>query len=475
VKEKLAPPDPMAVVIFGASGDLAHRKLLPALYHLFVEGLLPSSFGIVGYARTQLSDAEFIESALRSVEKFGRTKPEEEPWAEFSRSLSYIAGEFTDEGAMAHLTEHLATLDRTRGTEGRRFFYCATPPEAYTDIIRRLGEEGMDDRALIVLEKPFGTDLESARELNRILHEVFDESQIYRIDHYLGKETVQNILVFRFANALWEPVWNRRFVDRVELTVAEEIGIEGRGRFYDRTGAIRDLVQTHMFQVLTFLAMEPPATFDPERLRDEKVKVLQALRPVAPDRVVRGQYRGYRDEEGVASDSEVETYAALEVEVDNWRWAGVPFFLRTGKRLPRKVTAATVVFRDVPHQIFEQQGIAGVAPNRLTLRIQPDEGISLSFMVQRPGLGIRLDGASLDFDYEETFLDAPLVEAYDLLLLEAMHGDHTLFTRQDGVERAWEVLMPVFDDPPPVVPYEPGTWGPEEADALIAPARWEAG
>jgi glucose-6-phosphate 1-dehydrogenase len=473
VKEKLAPPDPTAIVIFGASGDLTHRKLLPALYHLFVEGLLPAAFGIVGYARTAMSDEEFSEMARGSVDKYGRTKPEDEPWTKFATGLSYVSGEFSDPGAMAHLSEHLASLDHARGTEGRRFFYCATPPEAYADIVRRLGEEGVAAETRIVIEKPFGTDLESARELNRGIHEVFDESQVFRIDHYLGKETVQNILVFRFANALWEPVWNRRYVDHVELTVAEDIGIEGRGRFYDRTGAIRDIVQTHMFQVLTFLAMEPPATFDPERLRDEKVKVLQALRPIAADRVVRGQYRGYRQEEGVSAGSEVETYVALEVEIDNWRWAGVPFFLRTGKRLPRKITDATVVFRDVPHQIFEQQGIAGVAPNRLTLRVQPDEGISLSFMVQRPGLGIRLDGASLDFDYGETFLDAPLVEAYELLLLEAMHGDHTLFTRQDGVERAWEVLMPVFDYPPPVRPYEPGTWGPAEADALIAPGRWQ--
>jgi glucose-6-phosphate 1-dehydrogenase len=473
VKEKLSPPDPMAIVIFGASGDLTHRKLLPALYHLFVEGLLPARFGIVGYARTEMNDEEYVEMARRSVAEYGRSKPDDESWAEFATGLSYVAGEFTDAGAMEHLREHLESLDDTRGCEGRRFFYCSTPPEAYPDIVRRIGEEGMAERARIVIEKPFGTDLDTARKLNRAIHEVFDESQVFRIDHYLGKETVQNILVFRFANSLWEPLWNRRYVDHVQLTVAEEIGIEGRGRFYERTGAIRDMVQTHLFQVLTFLTMEPPATFDPERLRDEKVKVFQAIRPIAASNVVRGQFNGYRDEEGVAGNSEVETFVGLRVEIDNWRWAGVPFFLRTGKRLPAKVTEATVVFKGVPHQIFEQEGIAGVAPNRLILRIQPNEGISLSIMVQRPGLGIRLGGAALDFDYEETFTDAPLVEAYELLLLEAMHGDHTLFTRQDGVERAWEILMPVLDDLPPAFEYEPGTWGPEEADALIAPRRWQ--
>jgi glucose-6-phosphate 1-dehydrogenase len=472
VKEKLVPPEPTAIVIFGASGDLTHRKLLPALYHLFVEGLLPSRFGIVGYARTEMSHESFMEKARRSVAEYGRTEPEDEQWSEFAEGLSYVSGEFADPGAMEDLRKRLETLDETRGCEGRRFFYCATPPEAYPDIVGRIGEEAMAERARIVIEKPFGTDLETARELNRTLHTVFDESQVFRIDHYLGKETVQNILVFRFANTLWEPLWNRRYVDHVQLTVAEEIGIEGRGRFYERTGAIRDMVQTHLFQVLTFLTIEPPATFDPEMLRDEKVKVFQATRPIAPSNVVRGQYRGYRDEEGVDPDSDIETFVAMKVEVDNWRWAGVPFFLRTGKRLPRKVTEATVVFKSVPHQIFEQEGIGGVAPNRLTLRIQPDEGISLSIMVQRPGLGIRLGGASLDFDYGETFTESPLVDAYELLLLEAMHGDHTLFTRQDGVERAWEILMPVFEDMPPVFEFEAGTWGPDEADALIAPRRW---
>jgi glucose-6-phosphate 1-dehydrogenase len=295
---------------------------------------------------------------------------------------------------------------------------------------------------------------------------------VFRIDHYMGKETVQNILVLRFANTLLEPLWDRRYIDHVELTVAEDIGIEGRGRFYDGIGALRDMVQTHLFQVLTFLAMEPPAAFSAEEIRDEKVKVLRAMAPVRPEDVALGQYAGYADEEGVAPESEVETFAALRVEIDNWRWADVPFFLRTGKMLSRKVTEASVVFREVPHQIFEREGIGGLEPNRLTLRIQPDEGISFAFMVQRPGLGISLEPASLEFDYERTF-DTPLVEAYELLLLEAMRGDQTLFIRQEGLERAWEVLEPVFDARPPVHRYDAGTWGPPQADELISPRRWE--
>jgi glucose-6-phosphate 1-dehydrogenase len=472
VKAKIAPPEPHAIVIFGASGDLTHRKLLPALYHLFHEGLLPAAYGIVGYARTEMSDAEFREMARESVVEYGRCEVVAEAWGEFARGLFYVAGEFDSEGAMAHLREHLEELDRHRGTEGRRLFYCATPPEAFDDVVARLAEEGLGRGARIVIEKPFGTDLESARALGRLVQEQFGESQVFRIDHYMGKETVQNILVLRFANTLFEPLWDRRYVDHVELTVAEDIGIEGRGRFYERIGALRDMVQTHLFQVLTFLAMEPPGAFSAEQVRDEKIKVLRAMAPIRPEDVVLGQYVGYTDEEGVAPESQVETFAALRVEVDNWRWAGVPFFLRTGKMLPRKVTEASVVFRDVPHQIFDREGIGGLVPNRLTLGIQPDEGISLSLMVQRPGLGISLEPASLEFDYERTF-DTPLVEAYELLLLEAMRGDQTLFIHREGLERAWEVLEPVFDDPPPVRRYDPGTWGPAEADEVISPRRWE--
>jgi glucose-6-phosphate 1-dehydrogenase len=468
---KVEPPEPITIVIFGASGDLTRRKLLPALFHLFHEGMLPSSFGVVGYARTELTDDAFREQAGAAVSEYGRCEVESDTWGEFAKHLSYVPGDFKSEGAFAHLRERLNDVDRTMGTGGRRLYYCATPPEAYEDIVRRLGEAEMNENARVIIEKPYGTDLATARELDAIVHDVFEESQIFRIDHYLGKETVQNILVLRFANALFEPLWNNHYVDHVQMTVAEDIGIEGRGRFYERTGALRDMVQTHLLQVVTFLAMEPPASFEPERLRDEKVKVLRALRPVRPEHVVRGQYRGYREEKDVPEGSEVETFVAMEVEIDNWRWAGVPFYLRAGKRLQRRQAEATVVFRDVPHRIFENADSGSAEPNRLAIRLQPDEGVSVSFTVQRPGVDIALERASLDFDYGQAF-ETPLVEAYELLLLEAMRGDHTLFTRQDSVERAWEVLQPVLDDPPPVKEYEPGSWGPAGADELIAPRGW---
>lgn len=470
-QSKARPRDPAAMVIFGASGDLASRKLIPGLYHLFLEDLLPGGFGVVGYARTEMSDEEFRDMAHKAALEFCRCEVRQESWEAFAERLFYVAGEFTEPGAFAHLREHLQQLDERRGTEGRRFYYAAVPPVAYPDIVRRIGEEGMQERSRIVIEKPFGWDLASARELDEVVHGVFDEEQVFRIDHFLGKETVQNILAFRFANSMFEPLWNRRYVDHVQLTVSEDIGIEGRGRFYERTGALRDMVQTHLFQVLTFLAMEPPPAFQPDPLIDEKVKVLRAVRPVSPESIVRGQYRGYREEEHVAADSDVETYVALKVEIDNWRWAGVPFFLRTGKAMGEKRAEATVHFREVPHLLFERAGIRQVEPNRLTLRIQPGEGISLSFAVQRPGLGFDLGRGELAFDYGQAF-ETPLVEAYELLLLEAMRGDHTLFTRADGVERAWEVLQPVLDDPPPVEIYEPGSWGPPSAEELIAPRDW---
>jgi len=462
---------PQAVVIFGASGDLTRRKLLPAFYHLFLDGLLPKGFAIVGYARTEMTDEGFQEQAHDAIAEFGRHAPEGEAWRDFCRHLSYVPGAFSDPGAMDHLAEHLESTDEHQGTAGGRFFYAATPPAAYPAIVRRIGESGMAKGARIVFEKPFGRDLASARELNAQIHEVFEESQVFRIDHYLGKETVQNILAFRFANGMFEPIWNRRYVEHVQITVAENIGIEDRGAFYEQTGAIRDMVATHLFQVMTFLAMEPPVSFQPDRLRDETVKVLRSTMVCDPRRVVRGQYRGYRGEPGVSDGSTVETFAAMELEVDNWRWAGVPFYLRTGKKLASKVSEITLKFRKVPFNVF--RGTEADLPKRdhLTIRIQPNEGITLALNAKVPGPGLSLGRVTMDFDYERGF-GTEIADAYELLLLEVMEGDHTLFLREDGVERGWEILAPVLEHPSPVVPYEAGSWGPAEADALIAPRRW---
>ncbi len=467
-----APLQPQAVVIFGASGDLAKRKLLPAFYHLFLEGLLPKGFAVIGYARTKMTDGEFQQLAHDAIVKFGRHAAEGEVWRDFCEHLSYVPGEFSDAGAMDHLALHLESTDDHQGTAGGRFFYAATPPAAYPDIVHRLGECGLAKGAKIVFEKPFGNDLSSARELNATIHEVFDESQVFRIDHYLGKETVQNILAFRFANGMFEPIWNRRYIDHVQITVAEDIGIEDRGAFYEQTGAIRDMVTTHLFQVLTFLAMEPPVSFDPDRLRDETVKVLRAAVACHPERVMRGQYRGYREEPGVSDESQVETFAAMEVEIDNWRWAGVPFYVRTGKRLAQKVSEITLKFRKVPFNVFRGTEVESV-PKRdhLTIRIQPDEGITLALNAKVPGPGLELGRVTMDFDYATEFR-TEISDAYELLLLEALEGDHTLFLREDGVERAWAVLAPVLARPSPVELYEPGSWGPGESDALIAPRRW---
>jgi glucose-6-phosphate 1-dehydrogenase len=467
----LKPPDPQAIVIFGASGDLTRRKLMPAFWHLFSEGFLQEGIAIIGYARTEMSDEEFQDQARQSVEQYARNKPSTEVWDEFRKRLTYVPGEFDSEMAMEHLREHLEWTDKTQGTDGGRFYYCAVPPTAYPLIVQRLSESSMHIGAKIVIEKPFGRDLKSARELNAALHAVFDESQIFRIDHYLGKETVQNIMAFRFANGMFEPIWNRRYVDNVQITVAQEIGIEGRGAFFEEVGTIRDMVQTHLFQVMTILAMEPPVSFEPDRLRDEKVRVLRSMPEVDPKRVVRGQFVGYRNEKDVDARSQSETFAALQVDIDNWRWADVPFNLRTGKMLSRSVTEASLSFRHVPYNVFRGTDTTPLGRDALAIRIQPDEGISLHLNIKKPGLGFDLDRALLDFDYQRTF-NTPLIEAYETLILEAMEGDHTLFTREDEVEEAWRVLMPVLDYPPPVEFYEPGSWGPPEADALVLPRHW---
>jgi glucose-6-phosphate 1-dehydrogenase len=477
----LEAPPPQAIVIFGASGDLTRRKVIPALSNLALEGLLPERYAVLGYARTEWTDDEFRAHARRAIEEFSRSPVDEEVWKHFSDALHYLAGPFDDENCFAPLHDRLSQLDELRGTEGNRLYYCATPPSAFPLIVSRLGECGPQDGARIVFEKPFGRDVASARALNEAVHRVFDESQVFRIDHYLGKETVQNILLFRFANSMFERVWNRDAIDHVQITVAESIGVEGRGAFYEEAGALRDIVQNHMLQVLSFLAMEPPRSFEAEAIRDEKAKVLRALQPLDPREVVRGQYAagtidgepvpGYGEEEGVDVGSAVETFVALRARIENWRWAGVPFLLRTGKRLPRRATEVSIVFCEAPGYLFEELGLPMPAADHLSIRIQPDEGISFAFQAKEPGPRLVPKTVRMDFAYRGSF-DAAPAEAYERLIYDAASGDHTLFPREDGVDRAWEIVRPVLDAPPEVDPYEAGSWGPMAADELIAPRRW---
>ena len=463
---------PHVAVIYGASGDLTKRKLLPAFWHLWHQRMLPEGFALVGYARSPMTDEAFRAYAFEHIGTHSDQAPSGEAWDSFTRRLFYYQGGFDEPGAMNEFATYLEKLDGEFGTEGRRFFDAAVPPSVYAEIVHRIGEAGLEKDAKIVFEKPFGHDLQSAIELNAVIHSVFDESQVFRIDHYLGKETVQNILAFRFANGMFEPIWNRRYIDHVQITVAEDIGIEGRGAFYEQTGNIRDMISTHLFQVMTFVAMEPPVSFEPDRLRDETVKALRSTEVPGADRVVRGQYIGYREEEGVAPDSTVETFSAMQLNIDNWRWAGVPFYLRTGKGLAAKVSEITLKFRKVPFNAFRGYETELPMRSHLTVRLQPNEGITIAFNAKRPGSGMHLGRVAMSFDYAEDFAQAQIADAYELLILEAMRGDHSLFIRQDGVERAWEILEPVLDDPQPICMYERGSWGPPEADDLIAPRKW---
>jgi len=467
----LSRPAPQSIVILGASGDLTRRKLLPALYHLGVAGLLPERYTVVGVSRSELDPEGFRRWARTCTESFCRCDVDAPDWRRFEAGLSHLSGDLGDLATFDRLAEHLGSLDREHGTEGRRLFYLATPPSAFSEVIRGLGASGLAEGSGVVVEKPFGRDAASARALNGVIANAFDEARVFRIDHYLGKETVQNLLVLRFANAILEPLWNRRHMDHVQITVAEDIGIEGRGSFYEEVGALRDMVQPHILQVLTFVAMEPPASLGADDLLAEKLKVLRATRPVEPSDVVRGQYLGYRSEPGVGAASRTETFVALRLEVENDRWQGVPFFVRTGKRLARRTSEVTIAFREPGTRIFRSTQPDGRVGNHLTIRIQPDEGISLSFLAKRPGAGLELGRAALDFWYEPTFRSR-LVEAYERLLYDAMQGDRTLFTGGAGVERAWEILEPALADPPALHPYRPGSWGPPEAEALIAPRCW---
>jgi glucose-6-phosphate 1-dehydrogenase len=471
----LTAPLPQAIAVFGATGDLAKKKILPALYNLAREGLLPERHVIIGFGRTEWDDESFRAHAREAVEENSRTKLDEETWKPFAESLSYLRGSFEDPDAMAELAKMLKLADDQHGCDGGRLYYLAVPPQAFATIVQGLGEVGANTpNARIVIEKPFGDSLESARELSAKVHEVFDESQVFRIDHYLGKETVQNLVIFRFANSLFERVWNRDAVDHIQITVAESIGVEGRAGYYEHAGAVRDLLQNHLLQMLAFLTMEPPRALEAEAFRDETAKLLKAVRPFEPAVVVRGQYEGYRSEEGVDPKSETETFVAAKTMIENWRWDGIPVFLRHGKKLPIRATEIAVFFRDAPRFLLDDLGVGNLTADHLTVRVQPNEGISLAFQAKVPGPGYELETVRMDFDYGRSFMQQP-AEAYERLLHDAMDGDHTLFTRQDAVERSWEIVDALLKDHGTVHPYAPGTWGPPESTELIAPREWHLG
>jgi glucose-6-phosphate 1-dehydrogenase len=474
--EKKRELDSAVVVIFGASGDLTKRKLVPAFYSLACEDHMPTNFHILGVARSELTDEAFHERLYEGMHQYGRFKPsQEEHWPLFSERVSYLAGGYDDPATYRALEKRLAEIDAQHDTSGNRLFYLSIPPSVYPLVIEHLGKAGLSrsDRGWtrIIIEKPFGHDLESAQALNEIVHTYFDENQVYRIDHYLGKETVQNILTFRFANSIFEPLWNRNYIDHVQISVLETVDVGHRGGYYDKAGVVRDMFQNHLLQLVSLTAMEPPVDLNAKALRDEKVKVIQAIPHISQEDGIWGQYEGYRESPGVPPDSITPTYLGLKLFVNTWRWQGVPFYLRSGKSLAAKTSEIIFQFKRVPHLLFEDNG--DIEPNTLSLCIQPDEGIHLRFETKIPGAGMRTDPATMEFHYESQFGDDSLPDAYERLLLDALQGDAALFARGDEIESAWTLIDPILKrwermENPPLAFYKPGSWGPIEADTFMA-------
>jgi glucose-6-phosphate 1-dehydrogenase len=484
-----AKPGPYVIVLFGATGDLAKRKLLPGLYHLFVAGLLPDKFALIGTSPPEfaVSDDEFRKHARSACDTYGVAKPFGEPWEKFVAHLSFAASSPEDPSplvtAVAAAEKAIANSNgrnhgnshKSNGDAIGRLFHLAVPPSAFESVVAMLGASGLaSPNSRVIVEKPFGWDLASSKELNEAVHKVFDESQVFRIDHFLGKESVDNILAFRFANGIFEPIWNRQHIKYVQIDVPETLSIEGRAAFYDATGAYRDMVVTHLFQVLGFLAMEPPTSLAAKPLRDEKSKVFDALRPIDLRHVVRGQYDGYRTSPGVPADSDTETMIALRVEIENWRWQGVPFFLRSGKSMNASRQLVTLGFREPPLKMFRahRKDIPTGRVNEMVIDFADPGSINVDFLAKMPGPEMTLAASTMSFRYQDSFAQANALEGYERLILLAMLGDQSLFTRADGIDRVWEISAPLLESPPPVEPYEPGTYGPASVDKLIAPYRW---